>query len=190
MRLCDARGTCLCVKNDFQPHRMPFSFFFFSFLHLHRLSAMLCCSLGALQGRTAGISAEVARSSLRTSLRLRQLARGTVPSGSPKASKQQHEKATFNYWVKRFVEILCLALCLFSLPLSHSFPPLFPSVASNSSHMFRHCQACGEVHSSNGSFAQIPLLHCLVFVDTREERCVYFFFLVGLNVFILALIIF
>lgn len=84
----------------------------------------------------------------------------------------------------------CLALCLFSLPLSHSFSPLFPSVASNSSHMFRHCQACGEVHSSNGSFAQIPLLHCLVFVDTREERCVYFFFLVGLNVFILVLIIF
>lgn len=127
---------------------------------------------------------------LRTSLRLCQLARGTVPSGSPKASKQQHEKATFNYWVNRFVEILCLALCLFSLPLSHSFSPLFPSVASNSSHMFRHCQACGEVHFSNGSFAQIPLLHCLVFANMREERCVYFFFLVGFNLFILVLIIF
>lgn len=177
------------LRMIFNPIGCLFLFLFF-LLHLHRLSAVLCCSLGALEGRTAGVSSQVARSSLRTSLRLRQLARGTVPSGSPKASKQQHEKATFNYWVKRFVEILCLALCLFSLPLSHSFPPLFPSVASNSSHMFRHCLACGEVHFSNGSFAQIPLLHCLVFADTREERCVYFFFLVGFILFILVLIIF
>lgn len=113
------------LRTIFNPIGCLFLFLFF-LLHLHRLSAVLCCSLGALEGRTAGVSSQVARSSLRTSLRLRQLARGTVPSGSPKASKQQHEKATFNYWVKRFVEILCLALCLFSLPLSHSFPPPLP----------------------------------------------------------------
>lgn len=93
--------------------------------------------------------------------------------GSPKASEQQHEKATFNYWVKRFSgNIVSHSLSLF-LCLS---PASFPSVASNSSHMFRHCQACGEVHFSNGSFAQIPLLHSCFCRHERRKMCLLFLF--------------
>lgn len=176
----------------FNPLPMPFSFLFFLFLlHLQRLSAVpfapgpgkncrhFCPSCPQLLAHSLtppsarqwhGNSSALRRPRSRNIKRLRSIIGLSV---------------LWKYCVSLFVSFLCLSP---TLPPAPSIPS-FPSVASNSSHMFRHCQACGEVHFSNGSFAQIPLLHCLVFADMREVRCVYFFVLVGFNLFILVLII-
>lgn len=83
---------------------------------------------------------------------------------APKASEQQHEKATFNYWVKRCVEILRLALCLFFaasllLPPTPNQPPLSPVLRLIHAICFGTVRHVVEYTSPA---ARLPKYHCFI----------------------------
>lgn len=174
MRLCDARGTCLCVKNDFQPHRMPFSFsFFFFFICTVCLPCCAVCSgpwKAELQASLPKLPA--APCALRYASVSSPVARYRAALQRPPNSNMKRLRSIiglnvlWKYCVSLFVSFLCLSPTLSppSSPVLHLIHPIcFGTV--------RH------VAKYTSPTAHLPKYHCFIvlFLRTREKKDVFTF---------------
>lgn len=144
MRLCDAQGACLCVKNDFNS---SVSF------HPRRLSAVLL-ALG-LEGRAACVSAEVGTVPPHfITLPSAQWSHETAQLQKAENSKNKRQRSIIELNILwKYSSCLCLSVSVF-LSVLQIIHPICCIGA-------RHFQLCGEVHSS-----KTHLLECYIALTT------------------------
>lgn len=143
MRLCDAQGACLRVKNDFNS---SVSF------HLRRLSAVLL-ALG-LEGRAACISAEVGTAPPHfITLPSAQWSHETAQLQKAENSKNKRQRSIIELNILWKYSCLCLSVSVFLSVVQIIHPICFSSA--------RHFQLCGGVRSS-----KTHLLECYIALTT------------------------